>query len=118
MEKCHLVLELSETKECLKSSSKTCVEYANCVKFLEKNLTSMERGHDTKNSHAVTIKGLHKKLDAKEKANVKFRKKAEKVKGTSRSQTLDWETIFFHSTAIDNTTPVMDAGFVGGGGTT
>ena len=40
-----------------------CVEYADCVKFLEKELASMERGHDLvldemKSSHALTIKGL------------------------------------------------------------
>ena len=116
MEKSHLALELSEAKECLKSCSETSVEYANRVKFLENSLTSMERGHDLvldemKSSHAVTIKGLQKKLDAKEKANVKLRKKADKVKITSRSaesQTLDWDTIYSQSTAIDNTTPTAD----------
>ena len=116
MEKSHLALELSEAKECLKSCSETSVEYANRVKFLENSLTSMERGHDLvldemKSSHAVTIKGLQKKLDAKEKANVKLKKKADKVKNTSRSaesQTLDWDTIYSQSTAIDNTTPTAD----------
>ena len=116
MEKSHLALELSEAKECLKSCSETSVEYANRVKFLESSLTSMERGHDLildemKDSHAVTIKGLQKKLDAKEKANVKLKKKADKVKNTSRSaesQTLDWDTIYSQSTAIDNTTPTAD----------
>ena len=34
----HLVIELSEARECLKSSSETCVEYADRVKFLEKEL--------------------------------------------------------------------------------
>ena len=103
MEKSHLALELSEAKECLKSCSETSVEYANRVKFLENSLTSMERGHDLvldemKSSHAVTIKGLQKKLDAKEKANVKLKKKTEKAKNTIRSaesQMLDWETSFF-----------------------
>ena len=61
--------------------------------FPREELASTERGHDMvldemKNSHALTTKGLNKKLDAREKANVKLWKKAEKVKSSCRTQTV------------------------------
>ena len=41
-----IILELSEAREYLKYSSGMCVEYADRVNFLEKELASMEKGND------------------------------------------------------------------------